>query len=133
MARSIRVIPKKRGRPATGRDPVSAIRLPPDLTATIDKWAAQNNASSRSQAIRRLVALGLAGARPMKRRSPKAAAKAARLPTPTRPGGGWPANERKRYSERPICRWSQSDRGAAELPIPGLAQSQDVHAFLVLP
>src|SRR5260370_2420283 len=79
MARSVRVMPKKRGCAATGRDPVSAIRLPPDLTATIDKWAAQNNASSRSQAIRRLVALGLAGARPMKRRSPKAAAKASNM------------------------------------------------------
>jgi hypothetical protein len=77
MAKSIRVLPKKRGRPATGRDPVSAIRLSPDLTATIDKWAAQNGAASRSDAIRRLVELGLVGSDPAKHTSRKAAAKAA--------------------------------------------------------
>ena len=65
---------KKRGRPATGQDPVSAIRLPPKLTSSIDKWAAHNGAASRSQAIRRLVELGLASARPLKQRSAKAAA-----------------------------------------------------------
>jgi hypothetical protein len=70
------VIRKKRGRPATGQDPVSAIRLPPKLTTSIDRWAAHNGAASRSQAIRRLVELGLAGARPLKQRSAKAAAQA---------------------------------------------------------
>jgi Arc/MetJ-type ribon-helix-helix transcriptional regulator len=67
---------KKRGRPATGQDPVSAIRLPPKLTTSIDKWAARIGAASRSEAIRRLVELGLASAQPMKQRSQKAAAKA---------------------------------------------------------
>jgi Arc/MetJ-type ribon-helix-helix transcriptional regulator len=76
MAKSTKVIPKKRGRPATGRDPVSAIRLPIGLTAAIDKWAALNKTESRSEAIRRLVELGLAGSRPMRQRSPKAASKA---------------------------------------------------------
>jgi hypothetical protein len=70
---------KKRGRPATGQDPVSAIRLPPKLTTSIDKWAAHNGAASRSQAIRRLVELGLASSRPIKQRSAKAAAKASDL------------------------------------------------------
>jgi hypothetical protein len=46
---------KKRGRPATGQDPVSAIRLSAELTARIDKWAAQTGAPSRSEAIRRLL------------------------------------------------------------------------------
>jgi Ribbon-helix-helix protein, copG family len=76
MKSSKSVIRKKRGRPATGQDPVSAIRLPPKLTTSIDKWAAHNGAASRSQAIRRLVELGLASARPLKQRSAKAAAKA---------------------------------------------------------
>jgi Ribbon-helix-helix protein, copG family len=76
MARSIRALPKKRGRPATGRDPVSAIRLSPDLIATIDKWAARHDVSSRSEAIRRLVEVGLAETPPVKRRSRKAASKA---------------------------------------------------------
>jgi hypothetical protein len=76
MANAIRARPKKRGRPATGRDPVSAIRLSPELIATIDKWAARNDASSRSEAIRRLVEIGLAEAPPVKRRSPTAASEA---------------------------------------------------------
>jgi hypothetical protein len=61
MARSNQVGPKKtRGRPATGRDPVTAIRLSAELRATVDKWAAkQDDEPGRSEAIRRLVELGL--------------------------------------------------------------------------
>jgi hypothetical protein len=56
-----KVIPKKRGRPATGNDPVRAMRLSDEFIATVDGWAAQqNDAPSRSEAIRRLVELGLA-------------------------------------------------------------------------
>jgi hypothetical protein len=58
MAKSIKVNQKKRGRPATGRDPVSAVRLPVELTSSVDAWAAKNEVS-RSEAIRRLVELGL--------------------------------------------------------------------------
>jgi Arc/MetJ-type ribon-helix-helix transcriptional regulator len=58
MAKSIKVNQKKRGRPATGRDPVSAVRLPAALTAVVDEWA-QNHEANRSEAIRRLVELGL--------------------------------------------------------------------------
>jgi len=48
------------GRPATGADPVTAIRLSPDIRARVDVWAAaQADAPSRSEAIRRLVELGL--------------------------------------------------------------------------
>jgi hypothetical protein len=56
-----KVVPKKgRGRPATGRDPVTAIRLSRELRETIDKWsAAQEHPPGRSEAIRRLVELGL--------------------------------------------------------------------------
>jgi Arc/MetJ-type ribon-helix-helix transcriptional regulator len=50
---------KRRGRPATGQDPVSAVRLPANLTDEIDEWANKNGAESRSEAIRRLVELGL--------------------------------------------------------------------------
>jgi hypothetical protein len=61
MAKStIKVLPKKRGRPATGRDPVTAIRLSTELRAAVDKWAAkQTDTPARSEAIRRLVELGL--------------------------------------------------------------------------
>ncbi len=58
MAKSIKVNQKKRGRPATGRDPVSAVRLPAALTVVVDEWA-QNHETNRSEAIRRLVELGL--------------------------------------------------------------------------
>jgi hypothetical protein len=46
------------GRPATGRDPVSAIRLPVELTSRIDAWAAEHEVS-RSEAIRSLIEVGL--------------------------------------------------------------------------
>jgi hypothetical protein len=66
MPKSIHVVPKKRGRgrPATGRDPVSAIRLSAELKARIDEWAARHDDKpQRSEAIRRMIELVL-GSRP---------------------------------------------------------------------
>ncbi|MDB5610345.1 MAG: hypothetical protein JWP25_7245 [Bradyrhizobium sp.] len=63
MANSIKVNRKKRGRPATGRDPVSAVRLPVELTASVDRWAEDHDAN-RSEAIRRLVEAGLTAKTP---------------------------------------------------------------------
>jgi hypothetical protein len=65
MAKSIKVNQKKRGRPATGRDLVSAARLPAELTAAVDKWA-EDHEANRSEAIRRLVELGLKTQAPTK-------------------------------------------------------------------
>jgi hypothetical protein len=61
MAKSNKVIPKKkRGRPATGRDPLTALRLPPPMLKAVETWAAaQDDEPNRSEAIRRLVELGL--------------------------------------------------------------------------
>src|SRR6266404_4384054 len=62
MSKSRTVLPKpnKGGRPATGRDPVTAIRLSQEFRAAVDKWAAkQDDKPPRSEAIRRLVELGL--------------------------------------------------------------------------
>ena len=42
----------------------------------IDGWAARHKAASRSEAIRQLVEMGLAGAQPAERRSAKTAARA---------------------------------------------------------
>jgi hypothetical protein len=59
--KSIKVIPKKirgRGRPATGRDPVLAIRLSNEIRAAVDQWAAGKN-MTRSEAIRALIDKGL--------------------------------------------------------------------------
>ncbi len=54
-------MPKKRGRPATGRDPLTALRLPPAMRANIENWAKQQSDNpSRSEAIRRLIELALA-------------------------------------------------------------------------
>jgi hypothetical protein len=49
---------QRRGRPATGKDPLVSARLPPALVAEVEAWAT-TNAASRSEAIRRLVELGL--------------------------------------------------------------------------
>lgn len=61
MAKSNKVIPKKkRGRPATGKDPITALRLSPKLTHSIESWAAdQDDEPNRSEAIRRLIEIGL--------------------------------------------------------------------------
>ena len=53
---------KKRGRPATGQNPVTAIRLSAELRKAVDNWAAnQSDSPSRSEAIRRLVEQTLDG------------------------------------------------------------------------
>jgi hypothetical protein len=73
MKKSIRVVPKKRGRPATGRDPVTAIRLSPQIRASVDAWAAkQEDSPPRSEAIRRMIEMALGATRPAEQPSPKA-------------------------------------------------------------
>jgi len=55
-----KAIPKRRGRPATGKDPSRTFRLSDDFMARLDAWASrQPDRPSRSEAIRRLVELGL--------------------------------------------------------------------------
>lgn len=78
---SIKAKPKKRGRPATGRDPMMGFRASPLLRASIVKWAEnQPDMPTLSEATRRLVELGLAGnAKVPARRSEKNAAKAKAL------------------------------------------------------
>jgi hypothetical protein len=59
MKKSIKVMPKKRrGRPATGKDPQVVVRMPTSLIAAVDAWGTANDAM-RSEAIRRLVEIGL--------------------------------------------------------------------------
>ena len=54
------VVRKRPGRPATGQDPVTAIRLSKELRETVDMWAnMQADQPGRSEAIRRLLELGL--------------------------------------------------------------------------
>ena len=64
MTRANKGIPKKRGRPATGKDPVVPVRLPVAVIKKIDVWGTKQlqPAQSRSEAIRRLVETGLARA-----------------------------------------------------------------------
>jgi ribbon-helix-helix CopG family protein len=60
MGKSIKVHQKKPGRPATGRDPAVTIRLPEKVLDDVETWAAKQGGDlNRSQAIRRLVELGL--------------------------------------------------------------------------
>jgi hypothetical protein len=51
--------PKRRGRPATGRDPSVKVRMPPDIIQAIERWAGKFHDLDRSAAIRALVELGL--------------------------------------------------------------------------
>jgi hypothetical protein len=83
MAVSNKVILKKKpGRPATGNDPVRAIRLSDEFLAKVDSWAArQPNEPGRSEAIRRLVELGLTIKIKAKQPAPARAARAKELAT----------------------------------------------------
>jgi len=58
MKKAISVKRKKPGRPATGTEPLYGIRISDDLMGRIQKWGRENSAT-RSDAIRRLVELGL--------------------------------------------------------------------------
>jgi hypothetical protein len=61
MAKSIHVTHKKRGRPATGHDPVLTVRLSPTTRIAVENWATQQkDKPSRSEAIRRLIESALA-------------------------------------------------------------------------
>jgi hypothetical protein len=62
MPKSRVVLPKpnKGGRPATGRDPVRTMRLSDEFITKVDSWAEkQDDQLGRTEAIRRLVELGL--------------------------------------------------------------------------
>jgi hypothetical protein len=61
MKRSIKkATPKRRGRPATGKAPTRTLRLTDEFIAKVDAWAtAQTDEPGRSEAIRRLVEIGL--------------------------------------------------------------------------
>ena len=60
MKKSIKVKSKKRGRPATGKDPLMGFRAPPALRASVVKWAEnQPDKPGLSESVRRLVEIGL--------------------------------------------------------------------------
>ena len=60
MKRSTKnVIRKRPGRPATGHDPVTALRLPVELVKSVDAWASDRGIT-RSEAIRRSIDCGIA-------------------------------------------------------------------------
>jgi len=60
MAKSISVRQEKRGRPATGKTPTATLRLPEHLSDQIEAWSRkQSDVPKRSEAIRRLIEIGL--------------------------------------------------------------------------
>ena len=60
--KAIKVVPKpKRGRPATAKNPLIALRVLAKAIAEIDKWGGDR--VSRSEAIRTLIEIGLASKR----------------------------------------------------------------------
>lgn len=62
MKKSIKVDQKKkRGRPPSGRGTMVSSRFPAPVVDAVDDWALKSD-TTRSDAIRRLVELGLAGA-----------------------------------------------------------------------
>jgi metal-responsive CopG/Arc/MetJ family transcriptional regulator len=60
MKRQTVITKKRRGPPPTGKGTLVGVRLQPDLLTPIDAWAAaQDDEPGRSEAIRRLIELGL--------------------------------------------------------------------------
>src|SRR5262249_32223094 len=77
--RSVTVRKKKRGPPAAAKGTLIGLRLEPGALARVDRWAAsQQDDPSRSEAVRRLVELGLASAQRARART-KTAAKAVEM------------------------------------------------------
>jgi len=105
-SKSIKVKPKKRsrGRPATGKDPLVGVRLPPEMIKQIDTWAKREGVTSRSEAIRRLVDQSLVAATQQPRRgSHKGASKARELASQEldrRVNHSLPARERESRKNR---------------------------------
>lgn len=63
MAKSVNIVKRKPGRPPEiGAGTFVGMRLPGALLKSIDEWAKQNKIYGRSDAMRRLLELGLAGA-----------------------------------------------------------------------
>jgi Arc/MetJ-type ribon-helix-helix transcriptional regulator len=77
MMRSVKS--KKGGGPATSRDPLIGLRLSRKIIAQIDEWSKRRGTKTRSEAIRRLVELGLAGSQPALRPRARVPSKAADL------------------------------------------------------
>jgi Arc/MetJ-type ribon-helix-helix transcriptional regulator len=104
MPKSISVKRKKRGRPATGTDPLIGVRFPPETIKAIDDWAKRENAGSRSEAVRRMVDQSLAAAKQQPRRDRhKGASKAtewAGQEIDRRANQSLPADERRRRKDR---------------------------------
>lgn len=60
MKRSTRVKQKRIGRPPTGITPIVGVRLSPEVREQVEHWAArQDDSPTLSEAMRRLVSLGL--------------------------------------------------------------------------
>ena len=80
---AIQAKPKKRGRPATGRDPMMGFRAAPALRASIVRWAEnQIDNPSLSEATRRLVEIGIKAEAPTRSsRGITGASRAAELAT----------------------------------------------------
>jgi hypothetical protein len=104
MTKSISVKRKKRGRPATGTDPLVGVRFPPETIKAIDDWAKREKAGSRSEAVRRMVEQSLVAAKQQPRRGRhKGASKTtewAGQEIDRRTDQSLPADERQRRKDR---------------------------------
>jgi hypothetical protein len=97
------VVRKRPGRPATGQDPVTAIRVSGQLRQAVDKWAEnQADQPGRSEAIRRLVEIGLTVRTPTRTtvNAPARASRARELAAETINKIGDPAASSEERAER---------------------------------
>jgi hypothetical protein len=84
MKKSITVKPKRGRPPSGGRDPLMGFRASPVLRASIVKWAeSQHDNPTLSDAIRRLVELGLTHPKSVRTRSKRRSTRAKQLAAAT--------------------------------------------------
>lgn len=102
--KSVKVRPKKRGRPATGKEQLVGVRLPDATIRRIGNWAKREGVASRSDAIRRLLEQALVTVtEPSGRRRHKGESRArewAGQEIDRRANQSLPAQERKRRKDR---------------------------------
>jgi hypothetical protein len=80
MKRQTLITQKRRGPAPTGKGTLIGVRVQPDRLTVIDAWIkAQEDTPSRPEAIRRLMAMGLASSPRSGHHSQKAAAKASQI------------------------------------------------------
>jgi hypothetical protein len=117
---------KKPGRPATGQDPVTAVRLPPELLAELDLWRpAYPDVRSRSDFIRSMIIDGLNAAKRRQKRRARDYEDGTRTRL-TAGGAVFTADRERQFTE--VIKDRMLYEGACDLPWPEYVAFRKKHS-----